>query len=107
MQWDVRITVLKRTLNQDAVERYAQGQSGLCDRFAEGQTFVVAGRDLSSAMPAGFCSWAWADIHQFVLALARGANFIGAKPGTFVTCCTDGFRPVVFAVERVEADDGV
>jgi len=25
-----------------------------------------------------------------------------AKPGTAITCCSDGFRPVSFLVERIE-----
>jgi uncharacterized repeat protein (TIGR04076 family) len=37
-----------------------------------------------------------------VLTLARGGNFLGVKPGTFVTCCTDGFRPVFFKLERID-----
>jgi uncharacterized repeat protein (TIGR04076 family) len=52
-------------------------------------------------MPTGFCSWAWADIQKYVMVLARGGNFLGVKPGTFVTCCTDGFRPVFFGLERM------
>jgi uncharacterized repeat protein (TIGR04076 family) len=34
---------------------------------------------------------------------ARGGDFVGVKPGTFVTCCTDGFRPVFFKLERIDA----
>ena len=52
-------------------------------------------------MPEGFCCWAWCDIQKYVLTLARGGNFRGAKPGAFITCCTDGFRPVLFKVERM------
>ena len=100
MYADVKITVLKRLLLDDVVQEYGQGEWPLCDRLTEGQEFVVSGKDL--AMPAGFCSWAWADIFKQVLTLARGGNFLGTKPGTTVTCCTDGFRPVVFAVERIQ-----
>jgi uncharacterized repeat protein (TIGR04076 family) len=57
-------------------------------------------------MPEGFCSWAWADVQKYVLTLARGGNFLGVKPGRFITCCTDGFRPVVFQLERIEPEGG-
>ena len=98
---DVRIIVLKRLFIEEAVQKYAEGEWGPCNKLVEGQEFIVAGKDL--AMPAGFCSWAWADMFKQILTLARGGNFLGTKPGTFVTCCTDGFRPVVFALQRIES----
>ena len=39
-----------------------------------------------------------------IMVLARGGNMNGVKPGVFVTCCTDGFRPVFFKLERIEGD---
>lgn len=95
---DVRITVLRRTQNMDFQEQFTvAGSWPLCEKFQEGQTFTTAGW-----MPEGFCSFAWADILPYVLTLARGGNMIGTQPGTFVTCCTDGFRPVFFLLERIE-----
>ena len=47
-------------------------------------------------MPEGFCGWAWADIQKTVYGMARG----GRKQ--FVTCCTDGYRPVVFLLEQIQ-----
>ena len=44
----------------------------------------------------GFCGWAWADIEKLVYGMARGGNDV------FVTCCTDGYRPVVFKLEKVK-----
>jgi uncharacterized repeat protein (TIGR04076 family) len=52
-------------------------------------------------MPEGFCSWACADIQKYVMTLARGDDFLGVREGTYVTCCTDGFRPVFFLIERI------
>lgn len=98
----VRITVLRNTFNQDFVDTYAEAYQGQpwrpCDLLQEGQTFVTSGW-----MPEGFCSHAWADILRYVMVLARGGDFVGVKPGTFVTCCTDGFRPVFFKIERIDA----
>jgi uncharacterized repeat protein (TIGR04076 family) len=96
---DVKITVLKRTLNADAVAQYGEGAWAPCERLTEGQVFISTGAN----MPDGFCSWAWADIQKYVLTLARGGNFVGSRPGVTVACCTDGYRPVLFAIERVEA----
>ena len=96
---DVRITVVKRLFHEDLVAEYTEGPPWhRCDLFADGQEFVSAG---GTTMPPGFCSPAWVDIQKYAMALARGANYVGAKPGVFVTCCSDGFRPVVFKVERI------
>jgi uncharacterized repeat protein (TIGR04076 family) len=97
MDADVRITVLRRTQNRDFLEADAESVWEPCERFEEGQEFVSQ----RANMPEGFCSWAWCDIQKYALTLARGGDFIGVKPGTFVTCCTDGFRPVFFRLERI------
>lgn len=95
---NVRITVMKRLLHRDLLEQHAQRMWKPCERLTEGQTFVSE----MVNMPDGFCSWAWADIQKYVMTLARGGNFVGAQPGKFVTCCTDGYRPVVFLLERIK-----
>ena len=93
----VRITVLRRLLHRDLLEAYADLIWEPCERLGEGDSFVSDGAN----MPAGFCSWAWADIQKYVMTLARGGDFLGVKAGTYVTCCTDGFRPVLFRLERI------
>ncbi|MEZ4500278.1 MAG: TIGR04076 family protein [Thermomicrobiales bacterium] len=97
----VRITVLRRSQNLDFLEAYADSVWEPCERLIEGAEFVSHGANI----PIGFCSWAWADIQKYVLTLARGGNFLGVREGTFVTCCTDGFRPVFFKVERMRDDE--
>ncbi len=98
MDAKIRITVLRRTLNEDCVKEFATHGWEKCEKFSEGQVFISSGL----LMPEGFCSWAWTDILKIVMTLARGGNFLGTKRGTFVTCCTDGFRPVLFKIERIE-----
>lgn len=97
---DVTITVVKRLFHEEMVRDAGAGPWEPCGRLRVGQTFTSTGAN----MPEGFCSWAWADIQKYVLTLARGGNFIGVKPGAFVTCCTDGFRPVVFRLQRIGAE---
>ncbi len=97
MDAKVKITVLRRLFHQDLVDEYADGPWEPCERFTDGQQFVSEGVN----MPEGFCSWAWADIQKYVMTLARGGDFVGVQPGVFITCCTDGFRPVIFKVERI------
>ena len=97
----VKITVLRRTLNEDFVAKCATHTWEPCSAFSEGQEFIV-GREAN--MPARFCSWAWCDIQKYVLVLARGGDFVGSRPGVTVACCTDGYRPVFFRIERMEPE---
>jgi uncharacterized repeat protein (TIGR04076 family) len=105
MPWSpCRITVLKTMFNQDLAEQYRRPDIhvGPCPFFSEGQEFVakhVAER------PEGFaCEWAWNDIQKVVLAMMLNADFSTwmVKEDTFITCCTDGIKPVVFKLERIE-----
>ena len=100
MNAHVKITVLRRTRNKDFLEDSADSVWEPCERLAEGREFISSGVN----MPQGFCSWAWCDIQKYVMTLARGGNFRGVKPGLFVTCCTDGFRPVFFKLERLGSE---
>jgi uncharacterized repeat protein (TIGR04076 family) len=102
----VKITVLKRALHENLSKAH-RGANALikpCEVFADGQEFICG-----LNMPDGFCSWAWHDIFQMVLALLGGVSFDrGAFKGwmkddnTVVACCTDGLRPVSFLLERID-----
>lgn len=70
-----------------------------CERMKVGQVYIS--RHLN--MPDGFCGWAWADIQRDVAHLAMDGDFPWIKKkGSMVSCCTDGLRPVVFKLERIE-----
>ena len=102
----VKITVVKR-LNFDQI--HADSDLGcsammdpVCNQFTEGQEFVT---DLLS-VPDGFCPWAFIDISRYLSGLRSGANYPWMNEnGKALVCCTDGFRPVIFRVERVEDRD--
>jgi uncharacterized repeat protein (TIGR04076 family) len=94
-----KITVLKRMVNQDLVDEYGQGVVLPCDKVQEGQEWVLSG----SNKPEDFCSWAWADIQRDMMIVRYGGNIPWIKqPGTHIVSCTDGLRPVVFKVERLQ-----
>jgi uncharacterized repeat protein (TIGR04076 family) len=84
-----KITILKRMANQDLIDKYQHKTTAPCNSFVDGQVFIVDDWDI---IPVGFCEWAWEDIKNKV-ALAE-------KLGTVVASCTDGFRPVIFEIER-------
>jgi uncharacterized repeat protein (TIGR04076 family) len=102
----VKITVVKRALHQDLIdnyinkERYPEGFAA-CKQWTDGQEFVI---EDWPERPKDFpCDWAWADIQRDVAMIMIGANPPWmAKPGMALTCCSDGFRPVSFLVERNE-----
>jgi len=98
-----KITVLKRTINQDLIDEYLGDEHknlGPCELFEEDQEFVIRSY---YRVPEGFCDWAWADIRRDILALAYGGNMPGMrKPGTLIVGCTDWFRPVIFKLERMD-----
>jgi len=98
----VKITVLKKTdTKQIFGDNPPMGQSiEACSVFEEGQEFIV-GED--GKMPEGFCHWAWNDIYKVITALKFGGDFPWMKEkGTSVSCCTDGLRPVIFEIRRIE-----
>lgn len=99
----VKITVVKR-LNFDEIHAGADlgcsaNMSPVCDQFTEGQEFVT---DMTR-VPDGFCPGAFVDIFRFISGLRSGANYPWMdQEGKVLVCCTDGFRPVVFRLERIE-----
>ena len=101
----VKITVIDKVARQDlqrqyGVDDFKDGEDTTCEVFKVGDTFTSSPGD---PVPAGFCSWAWADIQRDVEALKFGGNFPWIKPkGTTIVCCTDALRPVIFKIERIE-----
>ncbi|MBT3275847.1 MAG: TIGR04076 family protein [Spirochaetales bacterium] len=96
----VRVTVLKKYFHKDFVDQYAANPEkwAECGKFEVGQEFVTS-REAPWEMPKGFCSWAWADMQKLVYGMAKGGQDV------FVTSCTDGYRPVIFKLEKVKDDD--
>ncbi|MEW5870524.1 MAG: TIGR04076 family protein [Chloroflexota bacterium] len=101
-----KITVLKRLANQDVIaahmgEEYSSRDLAPCPNFTDGQEFIA---ESPGVVPDEFCAWAWAGIHKEIVAIMNGGDFRPwvKQPGTAIACCTDGFRPVVFRIERID-----
>ena len=99
---ECRITVLKRTINQDLIDEYLEDEYrnvGACELLKEGQEFIV--KDYST-IPEGFCTSAWVDVFKDLMLVATGGNMPGLKTqGTVIVGCSDWFRPVIFKIERL------
>ena len=101
-----KITVLKRSLNQELIDAHlsdTRENFAQCPVYEDGQEIIIEGFPLK---PEGFCDWAWADIHRDVVAVMFGGSYPWIRqPGTAITCCTDGLRPVIFKVEKIDDED--
>ena len=99
----IKITILKKTFYPEYADAHINPEivSGPCSLFNEGDEFIYTG---NAEMPEGFCTWAWLDIFRVVNGLESGANYMPLynANGKHISCCTDGIRPVIFKVERIE-----
>lgn len=95
-----KITVIKRMIELELAKEYSSDlQLGPCDIYKDGQEYILE----KPEMPEGFCSWAWADIHRDVISVMTGGNMDWInRDGVQIICCTDGLRPVIFKIERVD-----
>ena len=97
----VRITVMKKALYPELIERFENPIEHPCD-MQEGQVFVANGWE----KPEGLCQSAWESMSAFVMALAHGGeNFYDGwmkNPKSAMISCNDGFRPVSFYIETIE-----
>lgn len=101
----VKITVLRRSFNEDLANEY--GVTGLrtCEAVKDGQVFYAG-----LGKPEGFCDGAWHAIYPYWFALANGAksfwfnNSWVRHEGVAVACCNDGLRPVYFKLEATEEE---
>ena len=100
----VKITVVKTINNKDIFGDNPPVGFKIpreCDRLEVGQEFIV---DEVGGFPFGFCPWAFADIQRDIIHLRYGGDFPWMKErGVNLSCCTDGIRPVIFKLERIEA----
>jgi uncharacterized repeat protein (TIGR04076 family) len=92
-KYAVKLTVLKRGFEKQYADAFRNGQGGPCPKVRDGQEFTVSSQ---WALPAGLCEWAWGDIRTYI-------HDVFATGQSTVACCTDGFRPVFFKIERVDA----
>ncbi len=92
-KYKCRITVLKKSFNEELYKLYPYGMASACGRFEEGQVFVTENR---WDPPEGFCAWAWRDLTPIIQSVHSGRTVPA------IACCTDGLRPVLFKLERIE-----
>ena len=101
---NVKITVVKKLSNKDMfgdTPPLTFTGDAECRRLETGQTFISN----DGAFPEGFCPWAFADIQRDISHLRLGGDYPWFKEkGAILSCCTDGARPVIFKLERIEPE---
>ena len=99
---DIKITVLKKMDNKQLFGANPPLEftgEPICEKFEEGQEFISK----EGGYPEGFCTWAYADIQRDLIHLRLGGDFPWFKEkGAILSSCTDGARPVIFKLERIE-----
>ena len=105
----VKITVLKRTFDEELAAEYGAEGLGKCPMLQEGQVFYA-----DYAKPEGLCDEAWKAIYQYVFALAHCTGdelfYYGdwiRKPGVAICSCNDGLRPVIFKLEATDEESAI
>lgn len=100
---NVKITVVKRIVNDDLIEMYGAPGFGICDRFQEGDVYISKGGNRPDNFP---CEEAWYAFDKYAFALAHGADGFWEswipERKLAVSSCNDGLRPVIFKLETIE-----
>lgn len=98
-----KITVLRKMFNQDLADEYCKEEAVPCSVFTEGQEFIYD-HSGEGNKPENFCEWAWHDIYKTVFTLSSKGTFENwmKDEKSIIQCCTDGIRPVIFKVERID-----
>jgi uncharacterized repeat protein (TIGR04076 family) len=89
-----KIAVIRKTFNKDLYNRFSDGHPGPCVWLEVGQEFVT---ESEWDPPEGLCTSTWADMRPIIHGMHAG------NPRVKIESCTDGLRPVLFRLERVEA----
>lgn len=99
-----RITVMKMAHYDDLIAEYENPILHACD-LQPGQVFIANGWE----RPEGLCLSAWESMSAFVMALSHGAENLYdgwmKNPRSAMISCNDGFRPVSFLIETLDADE--
>ena len=103
-----RVTVLRRELYPDLVAEYAANpQVGKCTRFEDGQEFIIDKDSYLGMLNGQFCSEAWQSISHYIYAALQGGSIMHGwmkDEAVMIATCSDGVRPVIFKIERLDGE---
>lgn len=100
----IQIRAVRKASYPDLMALYENPMEHPCD-VEEGQVWYSTG----GRQPDGFCDSAWETLAPFVRELERGGgNFFDGwmkDPRAAMLSCNDGFRPVSFYIQALDAPD--
>jgi len=107
-KYKIKITVLKVFHPSEVFENPPVKHVspwGPCTVVNEGQEFIV---NESGIMPEGFCPSAFQTLWDPIRTLQFGGKTIYYEDteDAWIACCSDGLRPVVFKLERIQKNKG-
>ena len=114
LQHKCKITVIRKECFDNLQEKYLSNpKSGPCPVFEVGQEFILernSKRDdfwhmLDGTFP---CAEAWDCISRYVYTALQGGSIMKGWTNDekmMIACCSDGTRPVIFKLERIDAED--
>jgi uncharacterized repeat protein (TIGR04076 family) len=100
----IKITVMRAltyedVFGDDVPEYFPPSIPSPCGKHESGEVFITEGTDC----PEGLCNWAYSDIQKEIVHIYHGGdNHWMEEPGVGYASCTDGMKPVLFRIERVE-----
>lgn len=113
MEHKCKITVLRKECYRDLQEEYlADPNSGVCPMFEVGQEFILERNgerdDFWHMLDGKFCFEAWDAISRYVYTALQGGSIMKGWTNDekmMIACCNDGTRPVIFKIERMDAEE--
>lgn len=128
MQHKVKLTVIDKKLYPDLQARYcADPHAGACPCYNVGDEFLFerygtadefwhmglhtlkqtcgSAEDVAGGHSFPHCSEAWDAISRYIYAGLQGGSIMRGwmnDERVMITCCSDGTRPVIFKIERLD-----
>mgnify|MGYP001041375223 CR=1 FL=1 len=131
MKYKVKVTVIDKKLYPELQQQFcANPYVGACPSYNIGDEFIferdeskdsfwnmgintLTKTNASANLIAGgpnmpHCSEAWDAISRYIYAGLQGGSIMRGwmkEENTMIACCSDGTRPVIFKIERIDIDE--
>lgn len=131
MKYKVKVTVIDKKLYPELQEKYCKDpKAGACPCYNVGDEFIFERdedkddfwhmgfntlvktngnpNEVAGGPKMPFCSEAWDAIARYIYAGLQGGSIMKGwmkEENTMITCCSDGTRPVMFKIERIDYGD--
>lgn len=131
MKHSVKVTVLDTKCYKDIQEKYCMNpKAGPCPCYNAGDEFIFRRDDerddfwhigldtlvktnadpdkIAGGPKMPFCSEAWDAIARYIYTGLQGGSIMKGwmkNENEMITCCSDGTRPVIFKIERIDEED--